>query len=146
MKFDLWTGVRFLHVTAAILWVGGQLTLSFIVRPAAQRLFDDDTRRALISSLGRTFGRLASVGLIPVLLATGLALIHHRGVTFGYLTVPGYGSSLATKIVLALISFGLAAFHGITAMRSSATMARWVGITGAAVSLAVVVLAVSLVP
>lgn len=146
MSNDLWTLVRFLHVTAAILWVGGQLTLSLLVRPVAGRLFDENTRRLLISALGGAFGRLAALGLIPVLLATGIALIHHRGVTLGYLGTAGYGSTLTAKIFLALVSFGLATVHGMTAGRASTTAARWVGIAGSAVSVAVVALAVRLVP
>jgi uncharacterized membrane protein len=143
---DLWTLVRFLHVTAAILWVGGQLTLSLLVRPVAGRLFDEDTRRLLISALGGAFGRLAALGLIPVLLATGLSLIYHRGVTLGYLGTAGYGATLTAKIVLALVSFVLAAVHGMTAARAATATARWVGVAGSAVSVAVVALAVRLVP
>lgn len=50
------------------------------------------------------------------------------------------------KIALALVSFGLAAVHGMTAIRSSSRTVRMVGVTGLVVSLTVVALAVSLVP
>lgn len=146
MRFDLWSLVRFVHVASAVLWVGGQLTLSLVVRPVSEQLFDDDGRRDLLSSLGSRFGRIAAVGLMPLLLASGIALIYHRGVTFASLTVPGYGTVLGTKIVLALVSFALAAAHGMTAVRTSSRAARWVGITGGLVSLTVVFLATSLIP
>src|SRR5690606_28261362 len=123
-----------------------QLTLSLIVRPVTTRLMDDESRRELVSALGSRFGRTAAVGLAPLLLASGLALTYHRGVTFGAFTMGGYGTTLGIKIVLALVSFGLAAAHGMTAVRSSSRAVRIVGMTGTIVSLLVVVLAVSLVP
>lgn len=146
MRFDAWTLIRFLHVGSAILWVGGQLILSLIVRPVATLTLDDVDRLNLFRSLGSRFGRLANLGLIPILIASGLGLAYHRGVTFGALAVSGYGATLGIKVFLAFTSFGLAAAHGMAAVRSSSRAARVVGIAGAAVSVAVVVLAVSLVP
>lgn len=146
MRFDIWTAVRFFHVGSAILWVGGQLTLSLIVRPAAARLLEDQTRVDLVSDMGSRFARIAGAGLIPLLLATGIALAYHRGVTFGALAVPGYGRTLAVKITLALVSFVVAGLHGMTAVRSSTRAIRIVGMSGAVVSVVVVLLAVSLVP
>lgn len=78
MRFDAWSLIRFLHVAGALLWVGGQLTLSLVVRPVTSRMMDDDDRRELVSALGSRFGRLTALVLIPLLLATGLALTHHR--------------------------------------------------------------------
>ncbi len=142
----IWAAIRFLHVLAAVLWVGGQLTLSLIVRPASVELLDADTHRRLLAELGRRYARIAAAGLIPVLIATGLALAYHRGVTVAALTRPGYGMRLGAKIVLALVSFALAGAHGVTALRSSARAIRIAGISGGVISVAVVALAVSLVP
>lgn len=146
MRFDIWSLVRFVHIAAAVVWVGGQLTLSLVVRPVTTRLLADDDRRQLVSALGSRFGRIAMVALIPLLLASGLALIYHRGVTFGALTVPGYGATLGVKIVLALTSFALASVHGMVAARTSSRAVRIVGITGVVISLTVVALAATLVP
>lgn len=146
MRFDIWSLIRFLHVAGAILWVGGQLTLSLVVRPVTSRMMDDDDRVALVSALGSRFGRLAGLVLIPLLLASGLALTYHRGVAFGGFSIPAYGTTLTVKIALALVSFGLAAAHGMTAVRSSSRAVRTVGVIGTVVSLTVVALAVSLVP
>lgn len=143
MRFDIWTLVRFIHVGGAILWVGGQLTISLIVRPVAVRTLDDATRREAITQMGASFGRLAMWGLFPVLLATGLALSYHHGVEFGQFRVPGYGAVLSVKVVLAMASFALAAAHGMAAARSGG-MARTVGIVGALVSVVVILLAVTL--
>lgn len=146
MSYDLWTLVRFIHVAAAILWVGGQLTISFIVRPVAAKSLDGDTRRTVIAAVGSRFGRITSAVLLPVLLASGLALTYHHGVARGALSIGSYATTLTFKVVLALASFALAALHGMTAARASSRAIRMIGLTGVVVSLTVVGLAVSLVP
>lgn len=95
--------------------------------------------------MGARFGKLALWGLFPVLLATGLALSYYRGVEYGAFRIEGYGPVLGVKVVLAFLSFALAAAHGVAAVRSNSGLVRAVGIGGAVVSLAVVLLAVSLV-
>lgn len=145
MSFNFWTIIRFLHVLGAILWVGGQLVLSLIVRPVALKVFDDETRIEAVTTMGARFGRLAAWGLFPVLLATGLALSYYRGVEYGAFRIPGYGPILSVKVVLALVSFLIAGLHGFAAARLGKGMARTLGITGALVSVAVILLAVTLV-
>lgn len=144
--FSGWSLVRFAHVLSAILWVGGQLTLSLVVRRAAGSTLEGEARSDLFMRIGRVFGRMATFVLMPVLLATGLALIYHRGVDVGALSAGSYGQILTAKIVLALVSFGLAGVHGFTASRASARTSRVVGIAGGVVSATVVLLATALVP
>ncbi len=146
MRSGWWSLIRFLHVGAAILWVGGQLTLSYIVRPVTVKLIAEEDRKILTASIGTRFARIAAMGLIPILLATGLALAFHRGVTLSALGRPGYPTILTLKVMLALVSFALAMIHGIAASRSTSTTVRVIATTGTLVSLAVVALAVSLVP
>jgi len=144
--FSWWTVVRFAHVISAVLWVGGQLTLSLVVRRAAAETLEDRSRSVLFETIGRVFGRIATFVLMPVLLGTGLALIYHRGVDIGALSAGSYGQILSAKILLAFLSFGLAAVHGALATRASATVSRAVGIAGGVVATAVVLLATALVP
>ncbi len=144
--FSWWSLVRFAHVISAVLWVGGQLTLSVVVRCAAVETLEDETRSTLFTAVGRSFGRMANFVLMPVLLGTGLALIYHRGVDIGALSVGSYGQILTVKIILAFVSFGLAALHGAMATRASAGASRAIGITGGIVSVVVVLLATALVP
>ena len=94
--------------------------------------------------MGARYARLSAWGLIPVLLATGLALSYHRGVQQSAFQISGYGTVLSVKVVLALVTFALAAAHGMAAAGSSARLARTLGITGAGISLVVVLLAVAL--
>ena len=145
MILSVWTIVRFFHVLSAVLWVGGQLTLSLIVRPAAVRALDAEQRSDMFTLAGTRFARLSTLLLMPMLLGSGLALAWHRGVDFAMLTLPGYGLTLGIKIALAFVSLALAVLHGIVVSRNGET-ARVIGVAGLAVSVSVVLLATSLVP
>lgn len=141
----IWTLVRFLHVSAAILWVGGQLTLSLVIRPIASTMIDAEPRARIMTAVGSRYAKIASFALIPILLATGFALTYHHGVEFGGLRLSSYATTLTFKIILALVSFGLAMVHGIAAVRSSSSAVRIAGLASTTVSLLVVLLAVMLV-
>lgn len=143
---DGWAIVRFLHVLAAIVWVGGQLLLSAVVVPATRRSLTPEVRGPLFQDVGRRFATLSNWGLLPVLLVTGLALAWHRGVTLGGLTRPGYGGILGAKIVLFGVAVLLAVVHGMVASAGRSTASRALGISGLAVSVVIVLLATALVP
>lgn len=141
-----WTVVRFLHLMSAILWVGGQLILSLVVRPIGARELDPEARSRLMRQIGARYGRIANLALIPLILATGLALAYHHGVELGGFGVSSYATVLTIKIILVFVSFGLAIAHGVIASRaSSSSAARTAGIAGAIVSVVIVLLAVMLV-
>jgi putative copper export protein len=140
-----WSLVRFVHVLAAMGWVGGQLLLSAVVLPVLRSNVDAAARGPLVRRTATRFGLLANVVLLPVLLASGIALAIHRGVTVDTLTEPGYGRLLALKLVLVVVSIGLAAIHGVFATTRPRT-ARPLGIAGLASSVGIVVFATALVP
>ena len=109
-----WDTIRlFLHVTAATIWVGGQLTLAGLV-PGLRALSPDAPRAA-----ARRFNLIAWPAYF-VLVATGI---------WNVFAVPdiafdtAYGRTLMVKVVMAMFS-GLAAFlHSIS--RSKAGLAIW---------------------
>ncbi|NLV54790.1 MAG: hypothetical protein GXY13_04155 [Acidimicrobiales bacterium] len=140
-----WSLVRFLHVTAAMVWVGGQILFSGVVIPAVRSSAPPETFGPIARAAGTRFGVLANFVVIPTLLATGLALAYHRGVTVGMLDDAGYGRMLGTKIALAVVSVALAAGHGILTSRQP-VLARTLAAGGLVASLAVVVFATALVP
>lgn len=144
MRIDVWTVVRFVHVISAVIWVGGQLTLSLFVRPVVAGR-DHEGWREVFIAVGSRFARFSTWILFPALLATGLALSYHRGVEYGAFRLPGYGTLLGVKVVLAMASFALAGVHGYLASRQSPGPSRVVGISGVVLSVAVVLLATALV-
>lgn len=63
--------VRWLHLVAAITWVGGMLFIALVVVPETRRLEDPAMRRRLVRALGRRFRTVGWIAL-GVLVATGL--------------------------------------------------------------------------
>lgn len=145
MSVNTWSLVRFLHVTAAMGWVGGQLLLSAVVMPVVRKHLSPQERGPLVHATARRFGTVANIVLLPTLLATGLALAWHRGVTMSTFQDPGYGRLLGIKLVLVVLAVVLAAVHGIIASRHPKS-ARPLAMSGLGVSLLIVVFATALVP
>jgi uncharacterized membrane protein len=137
--------VRFVHVLAAMGWVGGQLLLSLVVLPVLRASLGPQERGPLVRAAAKRFGIVANVVLLPTLIISGLALAWHRGVRLGTLTEPGYGRLLAIKLTLVAISIVLAAIHGVLATRRPRS-ARPLGIAGLATAVGIVIFATALVP
>jgi putative copper export protein len=140
-----WSLIRFVHVLAAMGWVGGQLLLSVVVLPVLRQQLAPAVRGPLIRQTATRFAVVANTTLLPLLLVTGVALAWHRGVTLRTFDDGGYGRLLGIKLVLVAGSVALAAVHGIVATRRPRT-ARPLGIAGLASSIAIVVFATALVP
>jgi uncharacterized membrane protein len=145
VSVDGWSIVRFLHVTAAMCWVGGQLLLTLVVLPVLRRHLDPASRGPLIRATARRFALVANAVLLPGLVVTGVALATHRGVTWGSFGHAGYGRLLGIKLVLVVASIALAGVHGVLALRRPRT-ARPLALAGLASSLGIVVFATALVP
>jgi len=66
-----WLAIRWLHVLAMALFVGGQIVLAAAIVPVLRT-----SHRGLMRSIARRFG-WASLGALAVLVATGSALAGH---------------------------------------------------------------------
>jgi putative copper export protein len=143
---DGWSLVRFLHVTAAIIWVGGQLTLAIVVVPVVARQLAGSERSALMTATGRRFALVSMAGAIPVAIITGVALMVQRSVDAQMLTATAWGQTLLAKLGLVVVAIGLAGLHGVLAGAARPKAARVMSISGTVASLAIVLLATSLVP
>lgn len=113
-----WETVRlFLHILAATVWVGGQLTLAALV-PALRRLGADIPRTA-----ARRFNQVAWPAF-AVLLVTGIwNVIAVRSQVTG-----SYQTTLIVKLVLVAVSGLTAALHARA--RSTAGLAVFGSLTG----------------
>jgi uncharacterized membrane protein len=97
---DTWTTIRFLHVLALALFIGGQLVLVFAIAPVMRRRPDDAAMRAI----ARRFGIAAAVAL-GVLLATGVAMADRFG---------RWGDhALQLKLMLLVLVTVLIVFHAL---------------------------------
>jgi len=141
---DLWSLVRFLHVVGAVVWLGGQLTVSALVLPVARQLLPAEARAGLMRVLGMRFGIATVAVLIPLQLATGAVLARHKGVTLASLAEPGYGRMLAGKLVAFALVMLAAGLHGWAISSGRRTLARSLAVSSLAGSFVVVLLATAL--
>lgn len=117
LPVDVDTVRLFLHVLAATVWVGGQLTLAGLV-PGLRQLSPEAPR-----TVARRFNRIAWPAYL-VVVATGIWNILAVDPTWD----TDYGATLMAKITVAALS-GVAAFvHAIS--RSKAGLAVWGSVSG----------------
>jgi len=128
--FDEWSLVRFLHLLGAAVWLGGQLTISAPVMPAARGRLADDPCAYLTRVLGMRLGIATATVLIPVQVATGLALAWHKGVTWQSPFDPGYGRVLAGKLTAFALVMLAAGLHGWAISAGRRTLTRFLGDPG----------------
>ena len=95
--------LRWLHVLAAITWIGGMLFLALVLVPVTQRLEDRALRARLFHAVGVRFRTVGWIAL-GVLVATGLG---NLWLYPSLMTAPRFQWKLGL-VVLALM---LSAFH-----------------------------------
>ena len=95
--------VRWIHVVAAAVWVGGSIFYLFVLRPALRH--SPEAGPKINEATAAEFGTLVDT-CIFVILATGVILTFNR-LTAG-VTGPSYGLVLAAKIALSVWMFILA--------------------------------------
>jgi uncharacterized membrane protein len=139
-----WSLVRFVHVVSAMVWVGGQLTITAMILPVVRRLLDVPDRLAVLTGVGRRFGRFTITVFLPLQVATGVALAWHKGVTIPSLADPGYGRTLAAKLVAFALVMVAAGVHGWAMGTARRSLARALAIASLVGSLAIVLLATAL--
>jgi uncharacterized membrane protein len=126
----VWTVVRFAHLLAASIWIGGQITL-FLAVPPIRRSLGDGSREVL-RTVARRYGLVAGPSLL-VLLVTGLMQADHLGIA---VLDPGAGGDsrlVFEKLVLLLAMVALTGAHGVLGARigrsasaaEAAALRRW---------------------
>ena len=113
----LYYGVVTLHVLAALFWLGGMLFLGVIGAPVLRRVEPAALRQQLFQQLGLRF-RSAGWVAIALLVATGLLMLHLRGV-LRWTDVLGdarfwmtaYGHALAAKLVAVTAMIAVSLVH-----------------------------------
>lgn len=137
--------VRWLHLVAAITWIGGMLFIALVVVPVTRRILDPPQRARLAQEIGRRFRTVGWLAL-GLLVATGLLNLWLQPFL---LASPRFHWKLGL-VVLALI---LSAFHDFVlgpragrpgADPSARVRASWVARANVLVVLAIVLLGLSL--
>lgn len=99
--------LKFFHLVAAAVWVGGLLTLGALV-PIVRR---NGGSIDLLRAMARQFGRV-SWAAMGVAVVTGIWQVEH-------LRIDWAASSLSRKLGLVVVVIALAAVHQFTARRTS---------------------------
>lgn len=136
---------RWLHVLAAITWIGGMLFIALVLVPVTRRLDDAELRARLVHAVGLRFRAVGWIAL-GVLVATGLVNLW----LYPFLLASPRFHWKAGLVVLALI---LSAFHDFVlgpragapgADPSTRVRASWVARGNVVVVLIIVLLGLSL--
>ncbi len=99
-----WADINlWLHIVAACVWIGGQLTLAALI-PVVRG------RENLPSLVGQRFQLLAWPAF-GVLLITGIINVNNAGIAWDHLSSTTAGRTLGVKLVFVLISGVAAALH-----------------------------------
>lgn len=104
-------GARFLHVAAAMLWVGYLGTLAGVLFPASR---GNDGHAPNLGPLLERLTPLRWLGPLTFLL--GFWLVTASGHTMAMLLEPGWGHAIMGGIVIALVMMGLE--HGLAIPRA----------------------------
>lgn len=133
-----------MHVLAAMTWVGGMMVFVTAVMPYFRRQ-PAAARAAFLDWFGPRF-RVVSWACFAILVATGTFNLWARGVGLDDFLRPewrstGFGQLLLVKLALVTAVMGLSAAHERLNVRS----ARWVGRSLLLVGLAIVAAAVMMV-
>ncbi len=103
VSFTLADFVLWIHVLAACVWIGGQITLGMIV-PMLRNT------QELMHAVARRFQNLAW-GAFGILILSGIINVHEAGISWTKLNATPQARTLSLKLVFVLISGLAAALH-----------------------------------
>ena len=101
--------VLWLHVLAAVAWVGGMVFLAAVLAPITRGM-PLDQRTALFGSVGRRF-RVVGWVSIAALIITGIGNLLFRFPSFDYLIGSRYGMVLGVKLAFVVGMIVLSVLH-----------------------------------
>ncbi len=144
----------FLHIVAALFWVGGMLFLTLVVAPFLMKMEDPKARSAVYQEVGSRF-RFWGWVAITMLLVTGPINLYYMGVPPSKLMDPalystGYGKALMAKLAFVTIIVISSLLHdfwlgpGARNSRTYSTIAKVMGRSNLVTALIIIVLAVVL--
>jgi uncharacterized membrane protein len=136
---------RFVHVLAAVTWLGGMLFIALVLVPAARRLPDAALRTRLVTDLGTRFRTVGWIA-IGLLVASGLGNLWVRPELLGVARFQWKAGLIVLAIALsALHDFALGPRAGRPGADPGARgRASWVARVNVLVVLAIVALGLAL--
>ena len=137
--------LRFLHVLAAMAWIGGMLFIALVLVPVMRGIPDETSRRRLITEVGTRFRTIGWIAL-ALLLATGALNLVSRPYL---LEAPRFQLKLGLVVVALVMSaihdFVLGPRAGAPGARPTLRVwASWIARVNVLIVLAVVALGLAL--
>lgn len=102
--------VLWLHILAAIAWIGGMIFLTLVVVPVERKIQDPGLRYDLVNRIGIRFKYLGW-GSILVLVTTGTYTALQKLHAWGDFLGTGYGRTLILKLALVSLMLLLSILH-----------------------------------
>ncbi len=126
-----------IHIIAAMFWIGGMLFLTLVIAPFLKEIGDPDERSRIYQKVGTSF-RFWGWIAISLLILTGMSNLYLFGVPFGRIFTSSflstsYGRAIGIKIMLVttivVLSFLHDFFVGPMARDNPyySNIARWIG-------------------
>jgi uncharacterized membrane protein len=107
---SVWVLARWLHLLAAITWIGGMLFILLVLLPVVRPALAPDERARLVGQVGTRFSVLSLAALL-ILLVTGYLNGERRHVDWSNLTATVYGTRLFVKLVLVALIVVVTGLH-----------------------------------
>jgi uncharacterized membrane protein len=104
------TIVLWIHILAAISWVGGMIFVAFILGPYVRRAVPPESRTALMAAVGKRFSVLGWSAIIT-LVCTGIYNAARFSGSWDVLFSTTFGHLLLVKIALVTVMIGLSIAH-----------------------------------
>lgn len=104
------TIVLWIHILAAISWVGGMIFVAFILGPYVRRTVPPEERTALMAAIGKRFSYLGWSAIFT-LVCTGIYNAARFLGAWDALWGTTFGRLLLVKIALVLVMIGLSIAH-----------------------------------
>lgn len=111
-----WMILIWIHISAAMFWIGGMLFFSIVLIPSLRKMPPAD-RAGLMSEIGRRF-RLTGWTALGILLVTGLLRVYHLGLP---LRMEGW---FGMKLALIALMISLTLLHDIVLGSRSIRISR----------------------
>ncbi|MBI2265682.1 MAG: DUF4149 domain-containing protein [Armatimonadetes bacterium] len=105
----LHVSMRWLHLTAAVTWIGGMMFVVLVLVPIVKAEFPPEKRVQLVAAVGRRFRVVGWVSLTILILTGFYNLWEVSGP--GFMSNKTYLSYLTAKLVLVLIVLTLSILH-----------------------------------
>ena len=109
-----WLFIRWIHVIAAVVWIGGNLILAMVIVPYFRQNLPPVKRIQLLTQIGKRFEPIVW-GCVGILFFTGIANIFDAiglGSSSGSETINAFMRTLLIKLILFIALLILTALHG----------------------------------